>query len=90
MASLVPCPHCGARPKEEFTIKGAALRRPAPGAGEAWMDYVYLRENPRGAYREFWHHTSGCRRWLIVERDTFSHEIASVRDAADSGIGAGA
>ncbi len=84
MASLVTCPHCGARPKEEFTVKGAALTRPAPDASqETWFDYVYLRNNPRGAYREYWHHTSGCRRWLVVSRDTATHEIFETRDAAD-------
>lgn len=83
MASLIPCPHCGRRPKEEFTIKGAALMRPDPDAGEAaWLDYVYLRENPRGAYSEYWHHTSGCRRWLVVARDTASHAVTGTRDAA--------
>ena len=83
MASLIPCPHCGLRPKEEFTIKGEALPRPAPDAGsDAWLDYIYLRDNPRGAYREYWHHTSGCRRWLTVERDTATHEIDGAHDAA--------
>ena len=83
MASLIPCPHCGARPKEEFTIRGAALARPAADADEAtWFDHVYLRENPRGPYEEYWHHTSGCRRWLIVARDTASHEGQGARDAA--------
>ncbi|MCA1493098.1 sarcosine oxidase subunit delta [Sinorhizobium alkalisoli] len=84
MASLVPCPNCGRRPKEEFTIKGAALKRPAAGADASeWFDYVYLRDNPRGAYEEYWHHTSGCRRWLILTRDTVTHEVAACRDAAD-------
>jgi heterotetrameric sarcosine oxidase delta subunit len=84
MASLIQCPHCGARPKEEFTIKGAALPRPSPGANpDAWFSYVYLRENPRGSYEELWHHTSGCRRWLVVSRDTVTHETAAVCDAAD-------
>ncbi|RCW22696.1 N-methylglutamate dehydrogenase subunit B [Ciceribacter lividus] len=83
MASLIPCPHCGQRPKEEFTVKGAALARPTPDAGaDAWFDYVYLRENPRGRYDEYWHHTSGCRRWLVVTRDTATHEIEGARDAA--------
>ena len=83
MASLIPCPHCDLRPKEEFTIKGAALSRPAPDAGaDVWFDYIYLRDNPRGAYEEYWHHTSGCRRWLVVNRDTATHEIDTVRDAA--------
>ena len=46
------------------------------------MDYVYLRDNPRGRYEEFWHHTSGCRRWLVVTRDTATHEIEASRDVA--------
>lgn len=83
MASLVPCPHCGIRPKEEFTIKGAALARPAADAPQSvWYDYTFLRENPRGRYDEHWHHTAGCRRWLVVTRDTASHEIEACRDAA--------
>lgn len=86
MASLVPCPHCGPRPKEEFTVKGAALSRPAPDANNAeWLDYVYLRANPSGTYEEYWHHTSGCRRWLVVTRDTATHDIAASRDAAEGG-----
>ena len=84
MASLIPCPHCGMRPKEEFTIKGSAdVRRPAPEAdAHAWLDYVYLRENPMGRLSEYWHHSSGCRRWLVVARDSVSHDIYSVQDAA--------
>ena len=26
MASLITCPHCGVRPKEEFSIRGDASR----------------------------------------------------------------
>ncbi|GAA5666408.1 sarcosine oxidase subunit delta (plasmid) [Nitratireductor rhodophyticola] len=86
MASLIPCPHCGGRPKEEFTVKGAALPRPETLAGpEAWFEYVYLRTNPRGRHDEFWHHTAGCRRWLIVTRDTATHEIEASRDATLEG-----
>jgi heterotetrameric sarcosine oxidase delta subunit len=85
MASFITCPHCGARPKEEFTVKGAALARPSADAGEAvWFDHVYLRDNPRGAYEEFWHHTSGCRRWLVVSRNTATHKVADARDASEA------
>ncbi|PZO89700.1 MAG: hypothetical protein DI631_12830 [Acinetobacter johnsonii] len=34
-------------------------------------------------YREYWHHAGGCRRWLVVARDTATHAVASVRDAAE-------
>jgi heterotetrameric sarcosine oxidase delta subunit len=89
MASLIRCPHCGPRPKEEFTIRGAALRRPDPAADrDAWFAYVYLRENPRGPYEEHWHHSGGCRRWLVVTRDTLTHEQVDVRDIARAGAAA--
>jgi len=85
MASLITCPHCGARPKEEFTIRGdAGPVRPAPEAAfDAWDAYVHLRANVRGRMHEHWQHSGGCRRWLVVERDTFTHAVHSVVDAAD-------
>ena len=85
MASLIDCPHCGRRPREEFTIRGAALKRPAPDAPpQDWFAYVYLRDNPRGRHEEHWRHVAGCRRWLVVTRDTATHEIFSVTDAAEA------
>ena len=63
--------------------RSAALARPAPDAApEAWRAYVYERDNPKGEHREFWHHLAGCRRWLVVTRDTVSHAVARVEDAA--------
>jgi sarcosine oxidase subunit delta len=86
MASLITCPHCGVRPKEEFSIRGdASPVRPAPGApDDAWYRYVFIRDNPKGRIIEHWHHSAGCRRWLVVERDNASsHEVYSVTDASD-------
>lgn len=84
MASLITCPHCGLRPKEEFTIKGdAGPVRPEAGAPDAaFHAYVHLRDNVRGVMHEHWQHTGGCRRWLVVTRDTMSHAVHSVVDAA--------
>jgi heterotetrameric sarcosine oxidase delta subunit len=76
----IPCPWCGVRDHTEFTYLGdATVKRPDPESGSdaEWMEYVYLRDNPRGDHREFWHHVNGCRRWLIVNRNTVTHEIAS-------------
>ena len=89
MASLINCPHCGVRPKEEYSIRGDAsvLRPAADASAETWNDYVHIRQNPRGAYKELWHHTSGCRRWLIVERDTSTHSVGAVVDAASARLG---
>jgi sarcosine oxidase subunit delta len=79
----IPCPFCGPRDHSEFTYLGdASVRRPEEEAPlEAWYDYVYLRDNPRGRLREHWHHAQGCRQWLVVERDTLSHEIFGAEPA---------
>ena len=84
MSSLVKCPHCGLRPREEFTIRGEVpTPRPAAGADESvWFDHVYLRDNPRGQHREYWHHSGGCRRWLVLDRNTVTHETGDVVDAS--------
>lgn len=74
----IPCPHCGSRDAQEFVYRGDATPvRPAADVDEtAFTDYVYLRDNPIGPHREYWYHVQGCRRWLIVERDTRTHEIS--------------
>ena len=79
----IACPHCGERGNEEFSYRGAAgLIRPPPDAPlEAWHDYVYLRENPAGPHQELWQHVHGCRRWLVVTRNTRTHEMLAARDA---------
>lgn len=81
----IPCPHCGERPVDEFGYLGDATpRRPAADADiEAWHDYVYVRDNPRGPHHEYWHHAGGCRAWLVVHRDTATHEIFDVVTAAE-------
>lgn len=76
------CPHCGARDLREFTYGGAALERPAdPEWGSAWDDYIHLRDNPAGLSREWWVHSAGCVAWLLVERDTRTHDVISVAEA---------
>jgi len=74
---LIPCPWCGPRNQVEFTYGGdATLRRPAPDAPEsAWIDYVYLRDNPCGPHDELWYHGAGCRSWFKVRRNTRTHDI---------------
>ena len=76
----IPCPWCGERPLSEFTYSGDASKtrpkNPEKASPEDWVDYVYLRDNPAGKHGEYWHHSGGCRSWLIVTRDTRSHEIS--------------
>ena len=74
---LISCPHCGARDQTEFAYGGdASLVRPSPDAPlDAWVAYVYLRDNPAGPHDEYWQHSAGCRRWFRIRRDTVTHEI---------------
>jgi heterotetrameric sarcosine oxidase delta subunit len=85
----IPCPYCGPRGNDEFTYLGdATVRRPDPpaaDAAQAYYDYVYLRENPSGIHQEYWYHGGGCRSWLVVTRNTRTHEISDVKLAASAG-----
>ena len=78
---LIPCPHCGPRDATEFTYGGDAnVRRPADPAAlsdEQWAEYVYMRDNPRGEHSEWWQHSFGCRRWITVRRNTYTHDITT-------------
>ncbi len=74
----LPCPICGERDLREFSCKGAwdSLHRPEPDAGlDAWDSYLHLRDNPAGVTRELWFHRAGCSAWLVVTRNTVTHEV---------------
>ncbi|WP_126977075.1 sarcosine oxidase subunit delta [Frigidibacter oleivorans] len=80
------CPLCGPRDRREFYYYGAAdyLDRPAADAApEAWDAYLHLRDNIAGPVRDLWYHDQGCGSWLVVDRDTVSHEMLSVRAVAE-------
>ncbi len=77
----IACPLCGLRDSREFTPVGGAelVDRPAPGAGaEAWDDYLHNRANACGPSRELWYHGGGCASWLVVGRNTATHEVILV------------
>ena len=52
---------------------------------ETFYDYVYLRDNPSGMHRELWYHGGGCHSWLVVTRNTRTHEISDVKFAEAGG-----
>ena len=83
----IKCPYCGERPNEEFTYLGdASPKRPTsnePDTMDEWFDYVYMRDNVKGRMHEHWHHSGGCRSWLVVDRDTGTHEVFGVTTARD-------
>ncbi|WP_339949430.1 sarcosine oxidase subunit delta [uncultured Albimonas sp.] len=86
------CPFCGPRDAAEFAYEGpfcgdpAAERPPLAAGPAAWVEAVFLRDQPRGPTRELWRHVHGCGCFLDVLRDTLSHEVLSVAfaDPADA------
>lgn len=85
---IINHPLLGPRDAAEFVYLGDAslIERPdglSDTAEDAMYDYVYLRDNPAGLHRELWYHEQGDRSWLVVTRNTVTHEITSVEMARD-------
>ena len=82
----IDCPFCGERDHSEFAYGGdASVEYPGLDAPvEVWLEAVFQRDNIDGVQFESWQHLHGCRLWIIVERDTCTHEILSVRPADDA------
>ena len=80
---IIPHPLLGPRDAQEFVYLGDAslIDRPdgmAAGAADRFHDYLYLRDNPAGITRDLWYHDMGCASWLVVTRNTVSHDIHAV------------
>ncbi|MEM7070554.1 MAG: sarcosine oxidase subunit delta [Pseudomonadota bacterium] len=83
---IINHPTLGPRDLGEFTYYGDAklLERPDPNAKNAqaqFHDYIYIRSNPAGRHHELWYHEYGDQSWLVVTRDTVTHEIYDVQFA---------
>jgi sarcosine oxidase subunit delta len=86
----IDCPFCGERDHSEFAYGGdASVEYPDLDAPvEVWLEAVFQRDNIDGVQFETWQHLQSCRMWIVVERDTTTHEIHSVRPAHDGITGA--
>lgn len=85
---IINHPLLGPRDSSEFVYKGDAslIARPDWQADDAlaqFIDYGYFRDNPAGEHRELWFHEQGDRSWLVVTRNTITHDITSVELARD-------
>ena len=83
---LIPHPLLGPRDAQEFTYLGDAALIDRPDGltqPEIFHDYLYLRDNPAGLHRELWFHEQGDRSWLVVTRNTLTHEILGAELARD-------
>ena len=77
---LITCPHCGPRNDNEFTFSGEVIPRPDVDTDAAtWRRYLYMKSNNAGWQEERWFHLSGCRRFLLIERNLDTNEIRMVR-----------
>lgn len=82
----IPHPILGLRDQSEFIYLGDAclLARPDGMQADALQqmtEYAYQRDNPRGLHRELWFHEQGDRAWLVITRNTITHEIVKVEFA---------
>ena len=86
---LIECPWCGERAETEFSYGGeAGITRPSdPHAltDTEWADYLFMRKNPRGAHKELWNHSQGCRRWFGAERDTVTYKVSATYQLHSAG-----
>ena len=85
---IINHPLLGPRDSQEFVYLGdaALIDRPdgmAEGSLDKFIEYTYLRDNPAGVHRELWYHEQGDRSWLVVTRNTITHEITAVELARD-------
>ena len=91
---IIDHPLLGPRDAAEFVYLGDAslIDRPdgeASDAADRFHDYLHLRDNPAGEHRELWYHEHGDRSWLVVTRNTMSHEILKVELARDVALARG-
>ncbi|MCO4264913.1 sarcosine oxidase subunit delta [Pseudarthrobacter raffinosi] len=79
---LIPCPNCGSRDETEFHYGGQAhVAYPENPAGlndREWAEYLFYRDNTKGAFAERWLHSTGCRQWFNMLRDTVTYDIQAV------------
>ena len=80
---LIDHPLLGLRDSSEFIYMGDAklMSRPnwrSQNIKSKFVEYGYLRKNPAGIHRELWYHEQGDRSWLVVTRNTVTHEILKV------------
>ncbi len=85
---IIDHPLLGPRDASEFIYLGDAslLNRPnwdEEKSEDKFYKYLYLRENVAGIHKELWFHQQGDRSWLVISRNTVTHEIFKVELATE-------
>ncbi|MBD42128.1 MAG: sarcosine oxidase subunit delta [Pelagibacteraceae bacterium] len=85
---LINCPYCGEREQSEFSCGGEAHisrpKNPPDTSDEQWADYLFMRKNIKGVQFERWNHSSGCRQWFNVVRNTSTDEILGIYNMGEA------
>ena len=71
---------CGYRDDAEFSYGGEAhLERPKDSCSDKeWNEYIFMRKNIKGEYKERWNHSNGCRQWFNAIRDTTTNTFLKI------------
>lgn len=75
------CPYCNEYYDETEYSCGGETRTNVDQSSctdKEWADFLFIRRNTKGVLSELWFHKHGCMRWLVVERDTRTHEVLKV------------
>ncbi|CAN7523258.1 sarcosine oxidase subunit delta [Arthrobacter sp. LjRoot78] len=79
---LISCPNCGSRDETEFHYGGQAHvaypENPNDLTDREWAEYLFYRDNTKGTFAERWLHSTGCRQWFNMLRDTVTYDIQAV------------
>ena len=85
---LIHCPYCQEERSElEFHSAGEAhIARPeniASISDEAFAEYFFLRDNPKGYIYERWRHLHGCGRFFNAVRHTVTDRFVTTYKAGE-------
>lgn len=79
---LISCPNCGSRDETEFHYGGQAHvaypENPNELTDREWAEFLFYRDNTKGSFAERWLHSTGCRQWFNMLRDTVTYDIQAV------------
>jgi sarcosine oxidase subunit delta len=77
---LIHCPYCQ-EDRSELEFRGAGdahIDRPqniVEISDEAFAEYFYMRDNPKGLIYERWRHVAGCGRFFRAIRHTVTDKF---------------
>ena len=79
---LISCPNCGSRDETEFHYGGQAHvpypENPNDMNDREWAEFLFYRDNTKGTFAERWLHSTGCRQWFNMLRDTVTYDIQAI------------